>query len=157
MSQRIVKAVTYVDKNLDWGLTSDDGQWDLSGRRVLAVGGNYLLAALGLTTASVVLLPAVPGRIYRVLGFRFIARGSFNNLTDFRIESIEGTPKLIVTITLANAGNGVIHTESLGTQTLGAAFAIDLPANTGVELCYTGTAPGAGTSVDCELIYRITA
>ena len=152
-----IQGAEYKERQIGWGNEADDGAFDLSGRKVFGVGFTVARADLGLAGASKVILPAVPGRQYKPIGFRLRFNGSFDNLTDFRLGSTEDSPTVIVTVAQAQAGNGAVHTEGLGTNTLGAGFMTALAAGYGVQLYYTGTAPAAGTNVEVELVFRIVA
>ncbi len=150
------EAADHVERLRDWGIQADDGLYDVSSAKLLVKAATVLTAAI-----PSVVLPAVPNRQYKVLGAYLKFTGSFNNLTDFRLSTTEGTPTDIMTVVLAQAGDGVKHTDLLalvaGTHTTGAGFNAALAAGYGVQLRLTGTAPTAGTSVDVVLLYQILA
>jgi len=148
------KAADYAQRMDGYGLRLDDGVVDLSGKGLLSVEVTVTLAELN---AGKVLVPAVPGRVYRPTDFFLGFNGTFAAATDIRLSDTAGSPVDIVTIGIAQAGTGVVHTRSKGTNTLGPGLLFDLTASKGIQIRKTGSTATGGTSILVQVQYRITA
>ncbi len=138
----------------DKGIRPDDGLFDLASAKVLSVEAVVTLAQLN---AGAVLVPEVPGRVYRPLGFFVKMNGTFTTCTDMRISDTNSAPVDIVTIVVAQMGTGLIHTEDAGTHTLGAGLMADLTAGKGIQIRKTGSTAAGGTDILVRIFYRIAA
>lgn len=148
------QAADRVDREIDLGLKVDDGIVDLRSRRLLSVEFVVTLAELN---AGKTLVPSVPGRKYKPVDFYVKFTGTFTTATDIRLSDLNSSPVDIVTIAIAQAGDGVYHTRSKGTNTLGAGFMAELTAGKGIQIRKTGSAAAGGTSVTVQITYRVTA
>lgn len=135
-----------------WGTGVDDGQFDLSGDKVLCKEATVTLAQLN---AGYTIVPEVGGRTYVPVGFYVKFNGTFLTATDIRLSDTNSSPVDIVTIAIAQAGTGVTHMEGLGTNTLGTLYA-GLTAGKGIQIRKTGSAATGGTNILVGIRYRIS-
>ncbi len=151
---QISKAADEMERQIGWGLRNDDGIVDLSGNKLFSVEHVVTLAELN---AGHTILPAPAGRKLKVVDFFIKFTGTFTTATDIRLSDLASSPVDIVTIVIAQAGDGVYHTRSKGTNTLGAGFMADLTAGKGIQLRKTGSSAAGGTSITVQVMYRVTA
>ncbi len=149
-----VQAATRKKLMVGWGLESDGGEVDLSGKDLLSVEFTVTLAELN---AGKVLIPAVAGRVLKPVDFFIRFNGAFTTATDIRLSDTADSPVDIVTIAIAQATNGAVHTRSKGTNTLGAGFLANLTAGKGIQIRKTGSDAEGGTDILVQITYRITA
>jgi len=150
-----VHAAEQAERLRDWGDRADDGTIDLSSAKVLSAEASITQAQLN--AGATVLVPAVPGRKYRPVGFLVRVSGAFTGLTDVRISSTDNS-KDYVTIARAQLTNGAVHAPGAGTHTLVSDFGTDSGvAGAGVHVRKTGGNATGGTSITVVLFYRIIA
>lgn len=151
--QKILVAAETLERQIGWKDASDDGSIDLSGNKVFSY---EQLVTIAEVNAAEVLLAAVTGRKLRVVGIFMLFNGSWAVCDDIRVSDTAGSPVDILLVDQAQASNGAVHTEDVGTNTLGA-FAIDLTESKGIQVRKTGTDATTGTSVLIRILYKITA
>jgi hypothetical protein len=149
-----VHAADAEERLIGWGIKQDDGGTDLSGNKVLSVEKTVTLAQLN---AGHAILPDVPGRVIKPLGFFIQFNGAFTTADDIRLSDTAGSPVDIVTIAIAQAGNGVSHSHAHGTNTRGAGFLANLTAGKGIQIRKTGSTAAGGTDIKVQISYRIVA
>jgi hypothetical protein len=81
--------------------------------------------------------------------------GAWAVCTDIRVGDTAGTPVDVLTVAVAQATDGAVHSEDAGTNTLGA-FGIDLTVGKGIQVYKTGSTATTGTTVKIRLLYKIT-
>lgn len=150
--EQIVRGAEYMERQIGWGRKTDDGIFDLSGRDVKVHQETVTLAQLN---AGKTLVPEVGGRTYNVVGFWVKFNGTFTTATDIRLSDTNGTPVDILTIAIAQAGDGVTHALGVGTHTLGTLFA-NLTASKGIQIRKTGSDAAGGTDIRVGVLYQIT-
>ncbi len=150
---QIKEAIENMERQIDLGLRTDDGSVDLRGRKLLSVEATVTLAELN---AGKTILAAPAGRKFKPVDFFIKFTGAFLTATDIRLSDLATVPVDIVTIAIAQAGDGVIHTRDAGTHTLGAGFLAALTAGKGIQIRKTGADATGGTSVLVQVTYRIT-
>lgn len=146
-------AAESLERRIGYGDATDDGSIDLSGNKVFSAGSVVTIAEVN---AGKVLVPVVPGRTYRVVAIFMKFAGSWAACTDIRVGDTAGTPVDILTVAQAQATDGAVHSEDVGTNTLGAGFGVDLTVSKGIQVYKTGSAATTGTSVSIRLLYKIT-
>jgi len=115
------------------------------------VNGQALLADIN---SGIAIVPAISGITYTPLRFRLVPNGSFAALTDIRLSDTASSPVDIVTIAQAEAGSGVIHSDSSGTNTIGAGFLAPLTADKGIQIRKTGSSGTTATGLYYSVLYQ---
>lgn len=147
-------AAVYKQCMIDWGYESDDGSVDLSGSKLVSKEFTVTLAELN---TGKTLIAGVDGRVLKPIDFFIKFNGGFTTATDIRLSDTSGSPVDIVTIAIAQATNGAIHTRSKGTNTLGSGFMANLTAGKGIQIRKTGSNAAGGTDIVVQITYRVTA
>jgi hypothetical protein len=114
-------------------------------------------ATMAEVNAGKVVVPAVPGHQILVSEYQINTTGTFNTLTDVRLQSSNGTPVVVVTALLAAIGGGTkINSDSVITNvTDGAGFMVALGAGDSLKIVKTGSDATTGTSIMVRVRYQI--
>jgi len=151
---KIHEAVANLERLIGWGDASDDGSIDLSGNKVFSYDA---LVTIAQVNTGLTIIPAVIGRKYKVVGVWMQFAGAWAACTDVRVGDTAGTPVVVITVAQAQAGDGDVHSEDAGTNTLGVGFGVDLTESKGVQIYKTGSTATTGTGVLLRVLYKITA
>jgi hypothetical protein len=107
--------------------------------------------------AGKVIVPAITGKQILVTGYLMIIAGSFNTLTDVRLQSSNATPVVVVTALLAAIPDAAkISSDAvISNVTDGAGFMVALGAGDSLKLVKTGSAATTGTSIKVRVRYQV--
>lgn len=107
--------------------------------------------------AGKVIVPAITGKQILVTGYLMIIAGSFNTLTDVRLQSSNATPVVVVTALLAAIPDAAkISSDAvISNVTDGAGFMVALGSGDSLKLVKTGSAATTGTSIKVRVRYQV--
>lgn len=121
---------------------------------VYAYIGSATLAELN---AGKVLIPDIPGRTIKVVGYLLKFTGGFTTATDIRLQDNNDTPVLITTVLIAAATTGAKITSEavIANVTDGAGLFANLTLGKGIKIVKTGSSAAAGTSILVKILYNV--
>lgn len=112
-------------------------------------------ATLNEIIAGTQILDKIPGFKYVVHDFLLIFAGNAATAIDIRLSSNNATPVDIVTVAVANAGDGDKRAPADATAVLGAGFNAELGSGDGVQIRETGNTLTGTTSVTGWIEYQL--
>lgn len=115
-------------------------------------------ATLAELNAGKTLIPELPGRTIKIIGYTLLFTGAFTTATDIRLQDTNGTPVVITTVAIAAATAGAkISSEAVvANVTDGAGLFANLTIGKGVKIVKTGSSAAGGTSISIKIIYSLT-
>lgn len=103
------------------------------------------------------LIPAIPGRTIRVIGYYFAFNGTFTTATAIVLQDTAASPVNVVSIAIAGAVTATkISSEAVQANTTdGAAYLANATASKGISIAKTGSSAAGGTSLVVMLKYNV--
>lgn len=116
---------------------------------------SFVATVAEVNAGATLVLPKIPGFRYHIIDFLLIFAGAAAGATDIRLSSSASTPVDIMTVVVANAGNGVKLPASAANAVLGAGFNAELASGDGVLIRKTGGTLTGTTTVTGIIRYRL--